>query len=93
MIKKLLSVHITKIACLLGTLKNELELSDLLCVEIAKALFVTVTMKVDTSLVEESRAVVKSWIENENELVRAKGMELSRTEGLFGIKDEPGWFK
>ena len=58
-IKKLLPVHRTKIACLLGTLKNELDLEDLLCGEIAKALFITVVMKVDTNLVEESRAVLR----------------------------------
>lgn len=91
-VKELLPVHRPKVACLIGTLKDELDLGDLLCVEIAKALFVTVTMKIDGSLVEESRAVVKGWMEGENEVVRRKGIELSRSKGLFGFKDEPGWF-
>ena len=89
-LKQVVAAHRPQVSCLLGTLKGDLGLMDLLCVEIAKALLVTVTQPVDESAIAETRKVVKSWMECENEGVRGKGLEVSKMKGLFGITEEFG---
>jgi hypothetical protein len=80
-VKKVLPVHRAQVACLLGSLREELGLVDLLCVEIAKALFVSATLPKDESVIEDSRTVIRSWMECADEGVRRKGTELYKGKG------------
>jgi hypothetical protein len=50
-----------EVACLLGCLKDEMTLVVLLCVGIAKELFIKVPQVKSTSLIEPSREVIESW--------------------------------
>jgi hypothetical protein len=60
-------------------------LLELLCVGIAKELFIKVTEVKSKDVVEDSREVIKSWRECEIESVRMKGIFLTR-EGHFKSK-------
>lgn len=51
--------------------------------EIAKALFVSATLPKDESVIEDSRTVIRSWMECADEGVRRKGTELYKGKGPF----------
>jgi len=82
-VQRVVLVHRAKVACLLGALKGELGLVDLLCVEIANVLFVTDTVPKKEGVFEDSKRVVQSWMECVNEGVRKKGVELPKGKGPF----------
>lgn len=71
------------VACVLGILRGKLGLEDLLCVELARALFLAAERPGDEEVVERSRSVVGSWVGCANEGVRRKGVEVLGAEGML----------
>jgi hypothetical protein len=68
------------VACELGSLKDDLNLEDFLCIELAEALFTMQNSPRDTMVITRTREVIFSWQRSKYEVLRLKGRRLGFLE-------------